>query len=412
MIDLSIFTNDPSVNLKPGDLIGLQLFGGFDYDGPCNPATQVGCQYNDQVPVQSLMGVFVGPSGFLNPGPLSTVLPKGTLIDDIPEDFEIPFWAMEYAQVPDTATKIELGPDDSWFKDNLDNNGDYQLWVKITLIQQYKIVRTILGKTNDDGSADIEPSTRACGKLPKNTYSKKISYQCINTITNEPASGCSVSLNLQAGANDGGHASYNHTSPRPLDFDNNLDFSGSSLPIPKEGLTVTYTAPEIAGSVDILATGADPNGHSLEVDKTTLNVRHYEHYQQISVPGLEVVVASHPGDGDYGTAKLQMATMKMMELYKKYSGETNPPILQSQGISLSWGGLFDIHDNWRIKHCGHRWGTAIDLSMNSVNLSAEEKKALERAAKKVGFEFRVPGEKPREKASDPMPDHWHGQIYH
>jgi hypothetical protein len=269
-----------------------------------------------------------------------------------------------------------------------------------------QIVKVIDGRAGTE-SMEVEPSTRPCGNLPLNIHSQKLKFECISSLTGAALNGCSISLSLSPGSSDGGHDDRLHREGRALQFSEDDIFSGESISIPKEGLIVTYQAPDISGDVVLTAQGKSPSGESLSVDPTVFHVRHSEHFQKISAPHLELEVQSHPGDGIYGTAKMEKVTSEMTRLYQLYAheyGVTDPAPIHSEAVSLSWGGLFDIARNWQPPHCGHRWGTSIDLS--SARLSAREQRALKDAALKVQFEFRVPGERPGD-----FKTHWHAELY-
>jgi len=87
-----------------------------------------------------LLGVFAGSSGLLYPGPQSTVVSEVSLATcprniptDIPQDFAIRSGTELYAQVPTGATSLWFSPNDCYFRDNTDPNGDYGANIKVTI---------------------------------------------------------------------------------------------------------------------------------------------------------------------------------------------------------------------------------------------------------------------------------------
>lgn len=111
--------------------IGLQNLGAF----------QAGLEFADNA--DSMNGVFSSEAGLLSPGeggnfnPVST-LPSDVrgLPTDIPQDFTIPHRSSQQlavVRIPVGATSIQFSPNDSFFRDNSDPNGDYR--VKIVTLQ-------------------------------------------------------------------------------------------------------------------------------------------------------------------------------------------------------------------------------------------------------------------------------------
>ena len=128
--NLSSLYNDPEINLKAGDVIEIQQIGamqpGIDEDWSDN-LTGVGA-------------VFSGSGGFLFPGILGNFMPIYTpstctagIPTDIPQDFGLFNGTTITVQVPEGADRILFTPNDCFFKDNKDPNGDFGVKIKITI---------------------------------------------------------------------------------------------------------------------------------------------------------------------------------------------------------------------------------------------------------------------------------------
>lgn len=134
-LDLTSLYNDPSIQLRPGDIISMQTVGFASWDPSGNDIFNFG-----------LVGVFAGDSGFLNPGPkttapsvyTSTTTPRG-FPTDIPQDRGIPAEAPVKFEIPDGATRMLFTVNDGYFRDNSDPNADFGVTIKITIIRANQI---------------------------------------------------------------------------------------------------------------------------------------------------------------------------------------------------------------------------------------------------------------------------------
>lgn len=129
--DLSQFFNNPEIGLRAGDKIKIELSGYYD------PGV---ASWQNDGDGWGAVAVFVGPTGFLNPGIGSTAWPIFTLPTcnqnfptDIPQDFGLVQNGAVEVVIPDGATSIQFEVGDCFFSENQDPNGD--LRVKITAIR-------------------------------------------------------------------------------------------------------------------------------------------------------------------------------------------------------------------------------------------------------------------------------------
>lgn len=137
-IDLTALYNNPDVNLREGDIISILIVG----DRPWFPGV-LGGGYNDIV-----MAVFEGDSGFLSPGPNSVAREAVSqptlgrnLLTDIPEDRFVNFDTVydvtpTIFQIPYGAKRLNFSLNDSYFKDNIDPQGNsLKAWVKMKIVR-------------------------------------------------------------------------------------------------------------------------------------------------------------------------------------------------------------------------------------------------------------------------------------
>ncbi len=86
-------------------------------------------------------------------------------------------------------------------------------------------------------------------------------------------------------------------------------------------------------------------------------------------------------------------------------GEDPPPQLFISAANLVAGGLFDIQQNWRKPHVGHRFGLDVDL-VPMENMTEQQQALLADQLRARGFLFPVATEAP----SADNPDHWRARF--
>ena len=115
-----------------GDFLEIKGSGDHSY-------THSGAEF-----AESMTGVFVSSDGaFLFPGiasdenygvvtqPLPPIPPSTLSIpSDIPQDFSVPFDGWIRLQVPESANKVRFAPEDWFYGDNKDNDGDYRVKIR------------------------------------------------------------------------------------------------------------------------------------------------------------------------------------------------------------------------------------------------------------------------------------------
>ncbi|MBY0385286.1 hypothetical protein K2X05_09020, partial [bacterium] len=254
-------------------------------------------------------------------------------------------------------------------RDNTDPNGDYQMIIKVSVIKKYKIVKTIVGEANSN-LMTIEPSIKPCGKLKQSVKSKIMILECIDTTNNIPVSGCFAQINLQPGMDNGGHDQSAHNSPRPLQFSNRIS-TGRQIAIPINGLRLNYQSPEVSGDVTMKIAGTDPNGNTLQVSDTKITVRIPENTVRLdNIFGFYFDLANMTHqEGIYGTQDFNDSFNKAIGLFRFQLislglGDSEIPLIESEGAGLPLGGLFDYQNTWSQPHCGHSNGKTIDISFD------------------------------------------------
>lgn len=383
-------------------------------------AFKAGDQFEDSI--STLMGVFSGVGGFIIPGPLGTIYPTESLATcprniptDIPYDFNISNGTTVYAQVPEGATSVLFSPNDCYFKDNADPNGDFGVFIRVTVVSKptYSIQKIPLNFSGDPNLINITPSTLACGNggisLVRTLITRLV---CLEEENNEvkQVGDCRVRLHLSDGIEYGGHLGH-LTVGTDQERWGTLSTPNDYILIPVEGLVVTYTAPERSGAILNNISALDPNGSTIVTTNTVISAK-IKDLIHLNIPGLEFQnINSHPGEGTYGTNNLQEKMIAAMTLFKQLAIENDIPeieipTLKSEGASLSWGGLFDINQNWHAPHCSHRNGTDIDISMSPFTNSPYKnqlKLSLQKALSKNQLSFPVTVESP----SNISATHWH-----
>lgn len=150
--DLLPLIEDPEILLKPGNLIGLRQVGAIQ-----NTYTEWGGQDN----IANLLGVFYGGNSFISPGPNGTTFrvvsePNMGLPTDISEDFYIPSSTI-YAEVPEGAQEILFSLNESVWYDNSDPNGDFGVWIEVSVIKpEYILEKQVIGG-GDPNFIEIAP---------------------------------------------------------------------------------------------------------------------------------------------------------------------------------------------------------------------------------------------------------------
>lgn len=177
-----------------------------------------------------------------------------------------------------------------------------------------------------------------------------VQCQLLNSGAIDP--GCRIDLALELGDDDGGHK---HTANRTLGTLNHATDFGT--------IEFTYTVPEVAGAVNIVARGVGSNGASIapftfhvDIGKDDLQeLPAGTDYRRVGDAG------DHP-DRFWGTPELNGALISLAKTYHtKYPDHT----LGYNDMNLPYGGLFDFKSTWSEPHCGHR-GDSADLRTNDI----------------------------------------------
>ncbi|MBI5197218.1 MAG: hypothetical protein HZA19_01270 [Nitrospirae bacterium] len=195
-----------------------------------------------------------------------------------------------------------------------------------------------------------------------------ISFSCYDILT-YTLQDCGVSLTLSEGDSAGGHA-VGHDPGRPL---GGLRFygetgTGSSTISFRTNFSVRgirYVAPEVSGTVK-LAGRISPTPPYYCVShcrpQETILVWVERLSKLLERTDLPYVVArggtgTHP-EGTYGTSKTLTRLQAIADAYFEFTDRK----LSVNDLSLPWGGLFDINNNWLPPHQTHRFGTDADIN--------------------------------------------------
>jgi hypothetical protein len=223
------------------------------------------------------------------------------------------------------------------------------------------------------GSPTVDTlQAQALFTLPPSDYSasnylkSQISYTIIvvDWFTGWVVPDAYIWLTLAAYPNGGGHD--HHDSGRPKgEYDRYEGSTGS------DGwqFQVTYTAPEVSGTVETRGTCTSQYGICYGGTFTTdvkiaglapmPNGLNYDLVGSWGMPGVSSQHASNHHAAPSFIGKL----VYLADLYHLQYGAR----LAYNDISLQWGGLFDIGNNWRPDHWEHRKGISADVAFVPEN---------------------------------------------
>ena len=219
----------------------------------------------------------------------------------------------------------------------------------------------------DEGCKKCEISITANPNAvwPKNAGSSQTTSTITVSLTSPaPPEGCTVNLSIEPVANSGGHS---HDGNRP---------KGSITPavIPltntKTSDTATYTSNVVSGEERIIATvtGGDESQAKIKVRVRTLG-----EMGESSAWKLTGQTTIHPVN-HYGTYTVVGIIGNMAADYYEETGIA----IGINDMSLPWGGLFDINNNWSTPHSLHRVGKSVDVDHLGVKEDKLDKIAEKR----------------------------------
>lgn len=434
-LDLMALYQNPNLDVKPGDILVLQRVGFYSHGSEL-------LGFEDIIP--DLGAVFSGPGGFMFPGALLPVAPFSTqptlhrqIPTNIPYDFSIRGGEGTAVQIPEGASRLLFSPNDSFFGDNDDPNNDFGVWIQVRVFKPYRLVRQVFidDQLQDEDLVNISPS-KEDGCHSTNFSTAVVKIKCLKFLpgqtVGEPVSGCQIKGDINLGSFLGAHTSGHNQNTRPMGkFEPNIaqDF----ISIPQEGLNIKYIASEISGAYFVDFEGADPTGKHLPLKGFTF--RTATKLQFIPFTGIKGLqfheLNSHlPNDMIWGQVSLYKELTAAINTY--FSAANNdieiggPPTeklfenpfdndrisrIFSQGVSLRFGGLFDVSQNWSNRpggHCGHRQGIEIDISLSAFNNEYKEKLKIYFANAVKDRELSMPVR--NESPSEINADHWHIKL--
>ncbi len=147
-------------------------------------------------------------------------------------------------------------------------------------------------------------------------------------------------------------------------------------------IVLEYTAPEFSGKFEVTAKSTTEQGE--DKDELTVKVPELTELGASSYYELVGTPDNHKGTNDpcrdasslrslhfqnhYGTVKLLQAIQNIAAAYAQF----HPGIrLRINDMSLEYGGLFDINNNWQTPHRGHRIGENADIAFIGINRDNE-----------------------------------------
>jgi hypothetical protein len=194
-----------------------------------------------------------------------------------------------------------------------------------------------------------------------NYFNSQTTYYIIavDLFTGQVVPDADIQLTLTAYPNGGGHD--HHDARRPAGtYDR---YQGSTG---RDGwqFKVTYTAPEVSGTIQTRGTCTVPNGicyggvftTDVKIDGLA-PMPNGLNYDLVGSWGMPGVSSQHIGN-HYAAPSFAGKRVYLADLYTlQYLGR-----LKYNDISLQWGGLFDIYNNWRPDHWEHRRGISADVA--------------------------------------------------
>lgn len=273
-------------------------------------------------------------------------------------------------------------------------------------------------------SDDMLPSWEIARTVPRrSTYES--SLRCFK---DDGPVKCRATFFLSAGLCDGRHST-SHITSRPLGkIQGMTQFRVYDVPATEVGLPYIYVAPDTAGDVMMNWTFfvKDDEGNEQRQEAPYLLRVFVPNLQNLNeTVGLNTYltfnnITSH-GFGTYGVdgmgASLHSALMEYVNDALLLNISNSPQRfypLNSEGVSLQFGGLFDVERNWNHPHKRHRQGEDIDIGMSLLKNHPNQNELmdiLERRLIGAGFTFDVRFEGPKataEEVNKPL-FHWHAR---
>ena len=273
------------------------------------------------------------------------------------QSYSIDFHFIEDDNGPNTCMHHSVGEEkgtgSASYYTNLPTQIDMQLLLSEAVVPPSREAHTICIQTG-------ALYQKGCPSTLKTTIPAIINTVTLTAILTDsvgnPVSGRTVTFTVKDNdlATNGGH---HHHSPPP--YNGHLEETTCTTAVDGR-CSVVYDAEDTAGIYDVTA--------SLTSGQATT--------EQLTVmlPGLEALPAggsyavlrggtdTHP-DGTYGTPDLIFLVRTVANAYQFYSGKA----LSINDMSLKWGGIFDIDNDWLPGHALHQNGHSVDINRTGLN---------------------------------------------
>ncbi len=152
-------------------------------------------------------------------------------------------------------------------------------------------------------------------------------------------------------------------------------------------IVLEYTAPEFSGKFEVTAKSTTEQGE--DKDELTVKVPELQplpagqHYRLIGLFGEPGVISEHRKN-HFGTETLIAKVRTLANAVYQDSAY----VLRINDISLPWGGVFDIENNWSTPHSRHRVGINVDIDDLDANGKRIDAEYLERLVRSKTFQGR------------------------
>lgn len=260
---------------------------------------------------------------------------------------------------------------------------------------------------------------RSAGRKIESTYESSV--RCF--MGPDPVA-CKASYTISAGLCDGRHSKL-HKGTRPLGYmKNGREGHVYDVPATEEGLPYTYVAPDVSGDVKLNFTFYLSDQEEPVFIPYLLRVGLTHLVDLKDTPFLsDYLTFNFINSHDYGTYGVENFGNTLYVALKEYvteaknlgiSNPTSSPFypLNSEGVSLQFGGLFDIYRDWDKPHKSHRQGVDIDIGMSILKKHPRMGTLMEILDKKMrinGFKFVEKKESFEANITEVFKDgfHWH-----
>lgn len=206
------------------------------------------------------------------------------------------------------------------------------------------------------------------------------------TATNPPPEGCTINFKVEPVENSGGHSHHDDSRRKGTVTPPTLTIPAGSL----EPVYALYSSSDISGQEKIIVEVNGSKADEKMIEVKVPDLMPLDSLSWYNLTGADAI-SSHPAN-HYGTNSTKVAVYNMAS---DYWNEIRTR-LGINDMSLEWGGLFDVNENWSSPHSLHRTGESVDIDRCADGVLVNQKR-LDKIA------LRYDGERIVEEALRPPP---------